>query len=352
MGCNLSLVVPGLFGPGGAQETSPAVPSLETLLARASRRDGPPAGFEATLCALFHLSMDPERDLPIAPVTLLVDTGLADTGPADAGAPPSGWWLRADPICLQADRERLVLFDSGFLGIEQGEADALVAEINRMLGGEGWSLQAPHPERWYLRLTGRPLLQTTPMSQVMGRDVWPHLPQGEDARAWQARLTEVQMLMHTHPVNQAREASGRMPINSLWLWGGGELPPIPHADWAQVWSHEPLARGLAALGAVGCESLPGDAQEWLARCGPGQHLMVLDDALRPSQWGERGVWAERLARWDRLWFGPLLAALKQRGKQRRLMSLTLYSGAGAAYRVHPSDLWRWWRPRRPLAAFR
>jgi hypothetical protein len=40
---------------------------------------------------------------------------------------------------------------------------------------------------------------------------------------WLKRLlTEVQMLLHHHPVNLARQEQGLPVINSLWCWAGGE----------------------------------------------------------------------------------------------------------------------------------
>ena len=35
-------------------------------------------------------------------------------------------------------------------------------------------------------------------------------------------MTELQMLLHEHPVNEARAARGVPTVNAVWLWGGGE----------------------------------------------------------------------------------------------------------------------------------
>jgi hypothetical protein len=39
-------------------------------------------------------------------------------------------------------------------------------------------------------------------------------------RPWRQLVNELQMLWFTHPVNQARQARGLAPVNSLWLFGG------------------------------------------------------------------------------------------------------------------------------------
>jgi hypothetical protein len=79
----------------------------------------------------------------------------------------------------------------------------------------------------------------------------------------------MQMLLYTHPVNEARAARGVLPVNSFWLSGTGTLPtapitpvmesaPVPvstlrdaalHEDWAawvQAW-HALDATQCAAL---------------------------------------------------------------------------------------------------------
>ena len=36
--------------------------------------------------------------------------------------------------------------------------------------------------------------------------------------------TSAQLLFKDHPVNRRREASGKLPANSIWLWGQGKRP--------------------------------------------------------------------------------------------------------------------------------
>ncbi|MFX8047684.1 hypothetical protein ABTK64_20425, partial [Acinetobacter baumannii] len=52
-------------------------------------------------------------------------------------------------------------------------------------------------------------------------DIWMH--KGEQERAWRKFQNEIQMTWYDHPVNQAREARGLLPVNSVWLFGQGAL---------------------------------------------------------------------------------------------------------------------------------
>ena len=212
----LVLLIPGLAGPVVDRsvtdyiETRPA--ALDRLLSRSTVETVPYTGMEAALCHLFGV---PATDAPpVAPLSYLADSGQA----------PTRYLLRADPVHLRADQSRLRLFESHSFFITQDEADALVASINAFNAAQDWQLGALHPQRWYLSLPMAPDLQTTPPAQAAGLDIDTLLPQGGDAGRWAAVLNELQMLLHEHPVNQAREQRGEPVINSLWLWGGGVLP--------------------------------------------------------------------------------------------------------------------------------
>jgi len=43
-------------------------------------------------------------------------------------------------------------------------------------------------------------------------------PKGVEALHWHQLFNEIQMLLFSHPVNEAREVRGELPVNSVWLW--------------------------------------------------------------------------------------------------------------------------------------
>ena len=92
-----------------------------------------------------------------------------------------------------------------------------------------------------------------------------------------ALLNEAQMLLHAHPVNEAREARGELAINSLRLWGAGRAPGSAHCRWQSVTADDPAVRGAARLAGARHRPLPTSAQEWLDRLPEeGRHLALLD----------------------------------------------------------------------------
>ncbi len=339
---SLTLLLPGLFGPElpRGRDTLFAdlpLPELERFLTRARCVEGQAQELERGLFELFGVKLDGEGDAPVAAVTRQLDMG-------DAGAQ---WWLRADPIHVQADRGRLVMLGNRLLDISAGEINQLVIELNALFRSEGWELEAENPRRWYLRLDRDPRMRGSPLPEVIGRDVLHCMPQGAEARRWRSLLNEVQMMLHASGVNRAREQRGVPAANSLWFWGGGVLPAVPRGTWAQVWSNEALAAGLAALAGTPHASLPADAAEWLEDETPGAQLLVLDGAREAAQCADIEAWRKFIESVHESWIAPLYAALKQ----GRVDSVTIDTLQGRAFVLDVRAARRWWLRRRPLLAW-
>ncbi|MFQ5934825.1 MAG: hypothetical protein ACE5LB_00260 [Acidiferrobacterales bacterium] len=331
----------GLLGPapGNARPDSP-IPALEEFLARSDRSKGAAASeLESLVFELFAIEVGADHDLPVAAVTRVLDLGIVD----------KGWWLRADPVHLQADQARLILADGAMLDVTQEEADRLVAEMMDVYADEGWVLKAARPDRWYLKPPHIPNIQTTPLPTVVGRDVHDYLPQGKDSRAWHTILNEIQILLHTAGVNTEREQRGQLPINSVWFWGGGQLPDLKQVRWSKVWSGEPLSLALARLSDTASADVPTNAEAWLESTDtPGEYLLVLDNIRTAVQYGDVDAWQGFVQTFETDWIAPLVGALKQ----GIVASITVYTESAPGFRLTPKALRRWWRRRKPLSKYR
>jgi hypothetical protein len=200
-------------------------------------------------------------------------------------------------------------------------------------------------QRWYLRTASAPALVTTPAPDALGRDVDPLLPRGEDALHWHRRLNEIQMLLHEHPVNHAREARGAVPVNSVWLWGGGCMPECHWHGRFEVWSDSALARGLARCAGGACHELPADAHTWLHALRDARHLVAFDEELGPLESDP----AACLARLEREWFAPLLNALRAGGLDEMVLS-TQHLAHQVRFAASRLDLRKFWRRGVPVAS--
>lgn len=165
---------------------------LELLIARGRRTIGASESLEAWLFERFGAPLTPP---PVAPFAYL----------GDGGAPGSDAWMLAEPVHLAVDRDRLVLVDSSRLALDASEATALVATLNQHFDAEHLVFDAAMPNRWYVRVGDARAIETAPIAAVRGRPIDGMLPGGAEGARWRTRMTEIQMLLHEHPVNAARE---------------------------------------------------------------------------------------------------------------------------------------------------
>ena len=311
------LVVPGLFAAPAATR----LPSVELLLARGRCTGSGMQSLEAWLQEAFEL----HEPLAAGALTLL----------GANGEPGAHSWLRADPVHLRLMRDRLVLVPAAALNIQRSEAEALGEALNRHFAPR-LALQVTDEQHWVAKAEHDLALDTRSPLELAGRDVAPDLPAAESAL-----LNEAQMVLHEHPVNEAREARGEPAINSVWFWGAGRKPQVSSKRWHSVSAADPLALGLARAAGMRHRPLPARADAWLERSPEdGRHLVVLE-ALRAA-----ADFQDALARLERDWFAPLLAGLRA----ERVGMVTIHvpdAGECLTYETVRGDLRRFWR--RPKA---
>ena len=333
----LDLLVPGLLGPMPALseiDATPKAPAIERALARASVCEIAPRDYPSTLFHLFGVSGDLSGDLPTAPFCRLSD-GAQDN---------NGYWLQASPVHLRPDGNGLLLFDAGVFKLTLDEANQLAEMVQDHFSDQGWRIEVYDSQRWYLSLKSQPDIQTSALSDVIGRNIDRFLPKGKDAVAWHAMMNEVQMLLHTAKVNMLREGRGELAINGLWLHGGGSYQLIEQADYASIIADEPLVRGMSLAAGVEPAALPQNGAD-LAQDN-GVQLMVADFLERSVLDADPYGWVESAERFD-AWFEPLLEAVRA----KRLGYINLYPCNGSVYRIDAGGLRRFWRGSRWLGSY-
>jgi len=340
-----TLLIPRLFWPRDVVDQAASgleLHGLQTLLARARREQLASVAPEGWLCQAFELERQP--DWPVAPFTLLMD----------GGEPGDCCWLRADPVHLSLQRNRLRLIDSSLLDITPAEAADFVTALNHHFAAEGMHFEAPKPQRWYVRVERVPDLSCQTLATVAGRDIDLLLPTGPDALAWHRLANEMQMMLHAHERNAAREALGKFPVNSIWFWGAGRLCPVPGRYFTDVWSNEPLGSALATRADIDIHPLAADAGSWLEQArrtvATGSHLVVMSDFGRHVSYGDAQAWREAITHLETRWFRPLLDALRRR-RIERLVLVVPDTDSCLRFELAPHDLLRVWRVRQPLSAY-
>ena len=165
-------------------------------------------------------------------------------------AAQAGFWFMLQPVHLHVARDHLVLTDLRQLPIDEQTSRHLFESASPLFDELGHELRFGDACHWFMRADAWHALRTTTPDAATGHNVDVWLPSGEHARAWRKLHNEVQMLWHSHPANEAREANGQPRINALWLWGGADANQsaapdspalvdeslIPHAladDWGR-----------------------------------------------------------------------------------------------------------------------
>lgn len=246
----------------------------------------------------------------------------------DAGDAQGACWLRADPAHMRAGMNGATLLAVGdMLQLSAADTAALLRPLKPLFGDTGFTLDAPVPGHWYLRLPqeARPPALAEP-STALGADVFEHLPEGDAGRRWRGLLSEAQVILHHHPVNAARIEAGQLPVNSVWFWGGGILPDHVSSPHAAVHSDDEVVRALAH----GVAQAAPLAASYAAH--PGDTLFDL-----------RHV--RDLQAFQAQWLQPALQALQA----RELQGLQLDFEDGHVVDLAAGQRWRFWRkPMRSL----
>lgn len=298
-----------LLPPRSRLAGQPLPPAFAKALAQADRESAAPGEREQLRR---HFQLIPDH-WPVAALTRQLDAGDA----------AQSAWLRVDPAHVAPDMggARMLSHGQG-LALDAEDVAQLLPALKPLFGDAGFALDAPHPSRWYLRLPREARLPVfAAPDEVLGEDLFAHLPEGELGRRWRALLTETQVTLHNHPWNALRVSRGKPAVNSLWFWGAGQLPDFVRTQYRQVKGNDVLLRALANI--AGVANAAADAQEVDALVDL-RHLrdlaLLAGDAVQ-----------------------PLLGALRK----REILSLALDFQDGAVFQLRRDQRWRFWR--KPLA---
>ncbi|BFI96145.1 MAG: hypothetical protein RSP_16550 [Rhodanobacter sp.] len=299
----------------GTQPTQLWLPALERfgsahplrrLLARADRL---PDEKRSRLESLSHAFRTDASGLPAA---ALIRQHLA----GDAGEDS---WLNADPAWVQPDMTGVRLLACGSMLLDMDEARAFAEVLQPAFAEAGLQLEISAPDHWQLRLASdTPLPEFAAPEQALGEDLYPHLPQGAAGRLWRVLLNEVQVLLHQHPLNAARQSRGLPPVNSLWPWGAGRLPASLQSVSVGVIGNDALLQAMALHAGMPSQTLTPEA------VAAAQAGWLIDLQHLPA------------AEFDDAWCLALQALTRRQ-------SVHVVFASGERWSWRPWHRWRFWR---------
>ena len=234
---DMDLIVPFASGRSEASLaalSTLALPRLAAFLrdgAMARRDDGPAE------------SLSPPHERAIAQARGWTD-GASALARADGALPFAAAALRADghdpgttawamlvPVHWQLGRDHALLLDPAVLALDDAASRALFASVAELFTSTGFRAAYGAPLRWFVGRDDLEGLPSASIDRAIGLPVEPWLSRDAiDAhpasRALRRLLSEAQLVLHAHPVNDAREARGEPAVNALWLQGAGAERPF------------------------------------------------------------------------------------------------------------------------------
>jgi hypothetical protein len=348
----LTLFIPDLFGfQSTLNHLSPEeksslpkfeIPILEKWLSLGSFEKS--SNQEENVFLELGLGEYKNKDKPFAALSLLAEKV------ANVELNTKSYWLRADPVNLQPDRDTALMAGHEELALTQDEADKLVAQINEHFVDEPWQLYAFSPHRWYLRLDKPANLITTPLLKVLGNDINLFSPMGDDADYWFKITNELQMLIHGSNVNFERDSRNMWTANSVWLWGGGCLPEVNlNSYYDKIITNNLIYSGIGYH--CGFDVLPLKPvvplnNTFSENIKTNNNLVVLDMLSEQVQRRDLYTFVQTLNKLEENYFNPCNDLLAKGS----LREIKLITDAGILV-VTKKQLGRWWKWSKSFSSF-
>lgn len=323
-----TVLYPGLLGPDVPLDELPSsewpdkknLPNLSILLNRSQVERIDEFPLEHQVLSLLGYEINADDELPIARLrdaSLVVEDG-------------SLWCL--DPVHVSLDREMAYLTATDELSLSEVEAQQLIGSLNQHFDDQ-LQIHYHNPHQWLATLALS--VSTCTPSEAMQQDISRMMPVGEEASRWRSLSNEMQMLLHNHPVNELRQKQGKLPINSVWLWGSGELSVhIPDIDI--VFANDAFVIQAAKANQLEIESSLSQLNE--KNLGERNSLLVLTGQLSAIRRKDVYAWLADLQSLENNILTPLMGLLKH-GKLQQLVIDT----NGYRFKLTKKLMGKWWR---------
>lgn len=227
-------------------------------------------------------------------------------------------------------------FSAGHIGT--GEAAELLGALQEKVDAQGDGLGRLgirfHPGVSYRHLMvwpgGNDAVETTPPHDIHGKKITEYLPRGAGSDLLLSLMELSREVFPDHPVNRKRAAAGKLPGNSIWLWGQGKAPRMPtfrekYGLAGSVVAAVDLIKGIGVYAGLKTVAVPGatgytdtnfrgKAEYALRELETKDFVLIHVEA--PDEAGHNGSVPEKvraIERIDREMLGPILERARSGG---------------------------------------
>lgn len=174
------------------------------------------------------------------------------------GDRPTRWIAAADPVYLEPRLDHLCVHALCRVGVAATDMRALIDYLQETLGVDNDYGFARLGTYSYVSAKNAFATSDIPAHVVHQQSAGDFLPSGEGSDLARNLISEIEMSLHEHEVNEARVADGLQPVNSLWLWGGGIAPQKVTRPQPPLFADDALLTGYWYAATAVAEAWPGD----------------------------------------------------------------------------------------------
>ena len=350
MSASLTVFIPQLIPPLALWRRDfgfvPESPIFSSLLINYQVNNTGACGFARSLFSATGFSAN--KELPLAKYRVLSDSLMGSISGKELHR-SQNTLLCADPVHCEAGMKDITLTHR-VNDLSDTETKELLQLLNQHFAEDGLRFFAARksdkPASWYCQLPAKESFNSAVLDEVVGENIFSFLPKSKH-RNWLSLQNEVQMLLHSAPLNQTREIAGQNSVNSLWFWGGGEVfkaaQPFDHI-YARSSCSE--AQMLAEVTGREITGLPEHAEKLLdiitsnALSGNSQYnaAMLLDQLIQPAQMNDLDSWQHDLNKLEEDFIKPLWI-LQQQGK----LGLSIDTCSGKKITPLQKPRWKFWK---------
>lgn len=157
-------------------------------------------------------------------------------------------WGTLQLVHWEVGRDEIVLYPQLSPELSQAEHEAFERSIAPLLLEDGFTLHAQGLGAWHISGAELVELECASPERAVGCDMRSFAPKAINssneakaaAQKWRRISNELQMLLYSHAVNDARAERNALTLNAAWLSGCGVLPvPAPAApEWTHVYVND------------------------------------------------------------------------------------------------------------------
>ena len=295
-------------------------------------------GFDASLFANLGFSAG---ELPSAVYRIQMHSKIVKKGggvySVDDGQARKKQLLCADPVHLVVGINDITLTQR-ITDVSEADAKEIISALNAHFSQEGFEFIYGAEGQWYLSLDADDTLATTPVDNVLRKNIVSYLPQSDSVN-WKLIQNEVQMLLHSLSFNSEREIQGFPMLNSLWFWGGGQPQECKKSVDMVLSTSQSKGLMLAKAAACECKTI-ADSGEFENLLGDlkGANIVILDTLQQASIADDLDAYQQALSTLDSTMFKPLYLAWKAGD-----IELSIDACDGNVLTPMKSSSWVFWR---------